>query len=216
MEVAPPYMLLILLTLSILFILLTLFHFWHCWHCLHCDVANVQQARVTLIVLACQPGWEEMENMRENNSEWSQPGRKAHNQSHLLKILNTRFYLPQPISLLMRQKQSEQPPREENWPLTGGKSNGDSLNRTHKGNEKLHQRIGATKARLGSTQSVFMNQIGFSNELWGEVFDFCSVPGLSSLSFFYLKTVQIHLNGNTVSIIVNKCNRRREFINWTI
>ena len=33
----------------------------------------------------------------------------------LLKILNTSFCFPQPISLLMRQKQSE-PPREENCP----------------------------------------------------------------------------------------------------
>ena len=32
------------------------------------------------------------------------------------------------------------------------------------------------------------------------------------LSLFYLKTTRIHLNGNTVSRIVNKCNRRREFI----
>ena len=44
--------------------------------------AGVQRmgvTRVTLIVPACQPGWEEMENLRGNNSEWSQPWRKPHN-----------------------------------------------------------------------------------------------------------------------------------------
>ena len=37
---------------------------------------------MTLIVPVCQPGWEEMENLRGNNSEWSQSGRKPHNKCH--------------------------------------------------------------------------------------------------------------------------------------
>ena len=42
--------------------------------------------RLAFIVPACQLGWEEMEilrgNLRGNNSEWCQPGRKPHNQCH--------------------------------------------------------------------------------------------------------------------------------------
>ena len=37
--------------------------------------------RMALIVSACQPGWGEMENLRGNNSEWSQLGKRPHNKS---------------------------------------------------------------------------------------------------------------------------------------
>ena len=54
-------------------------------------IRKSQLCKVRLIVPACQPGWEEMENLRGNlrgnNSEWSQAGRKPHNWCHLVAWL---------------------------------------------------------------------------------------------------------------------------------
>ena len=76
----------------------------HVWACLRNEKKHRKNhnhhawvlIRVTLIVPACQPGWEEMENLRGNlrtfegvwgglrgnNSEWSQPGMKPYDWCH--------------------------------------------------------------------------------------------------------------------------------------
>ena len=55
------------------------------YSCNSCIVVAFVPLAVIIVALllsrvpACRPGWEEMENSRENNSGWSQPGRKPDN-----------------------------------------------------------------------------------------------------------------------------------------